>query len=296
MIEQYNQQFLIEGHIHFEVGQGGLAKAVIRNSVAQAEVYLQGAHVTSFQPIGSEPVLWLSEDSLFQAGKAIRGGIPVIWPWFGPHPTEETKPQHGFARIMSWSIREARALSQGETLLRLGLSSSTETRAIWPQDFDLTLDITVGVALTVALTAHNQGRESIEVSGALHTYFRVDDVGYIQVEGLESRSYLDKVTGYNRKHQVGPILIDQEVDRIYLETEDECQIVDPLMKRQIHIDKAGSCSTVVWNPWQERAQQMSDFPDDGYKTMVCVETANAAEDVRQIEPGEGHTLMQKISV
>lgn len=181
-------------------------------------------------------------------------------------------------------------------MLKLALADNGMTRAIWPYLFEIELTISVGTQLQVDLTSRNTGKHSFDAGAALHTYFNVGQIDNVQLEGLEGRDYLDKVTGYDRKTQQEAIHFAQEVDRIYLDTVDEVIIHDSALDRKIGVAKAGSRSTVVWNPWRTRAAAIGDFPDDGYQTMVCVETTNAADDVRTIDPGEEHTLTQIISL
>lgn len=295
MLEQLNADHAIDGHLHFEAGQGGLTKAVIANQYADAEIYLHGAHITHFQPQNQEPLLWMSGQAHYQADAALRGGIPVIWPWFGAHPTDADKPSHGFARVMDWSVTKTSTTESGETVITLCLVDSETTKAIWDYAFALSLTVNVGETMQVALTTTNMGPQPFEAGAALHTYFNIGHIERIYISGLDGRDYLDKVTGFDRKHQDGPIHIASEVDRVYLDTDDEVVIHDEVLKREIRIGKAGSRSTVVWNPWRERSVQIGDFPDDGYETMVCVETANAATDIRTIAPGASHTLTQIIS-
>lgn len=295
-IEMLNEEFGISQHIMFEKGLGDLPKATISNKFASVEVYLHGAHVTSFRPANSEEVLWVSEKAVFQADKAIRGGIPVIWPWFGDHPKDESKPAHGFARTQSWTVSETKVLPSERSQISLKLSESDATQAVWPYPFLLEIHVTVGPQLQVDLVTHNRQNEGIDVTQALHTYFRVGDIGKVTVRGLGTIRYLDKVKGYEKFTQYGDIPFLEEVDRIYLDTTDECLILDEALDRQIHVDKLGSKSTVVWNPWIDKAARMGDFPDDGYKTMVCVETTNAATDVCRVPPYGEHTLTQMIRV
>ncbi len=296
MIEQLNADHAIAEHIHFELGEGGLAKAIIANEFANAEIYLHGAHVTHFQPKGQQPILWMSRLAKYQADAALRGGIPVIWPWFGAHPSDESKPSHGFARTMEWSIAKTDVSASGATVITLTLSDTPETRMLWDHAFLLTLTLTVDTKMQVELTATNSGSGSFEAGAALHTYFKVGDIDKIHITGLDGCDYLDKVTGFDRKRQNGPIRFASEVDRIYLDTAGEALIHDEQIGRTISVAKSGSCSTVVWNPWSTRAVNIGDFPDDGYKTMVCVETTNAATDVRTIAPGSAHALTQIISL
>ncbi len=298
-IELLNAQFALTDELLFQPGENGLPKVQINNGLASAEVYLQGAHITAFQPRGGEPVLWMSPLAQFQRDKAIRGGVPVIWPWFGPHLIDKNKPQHGFARSIEWRVKATTALSDGSTRLQLQLKDTPTTHALWPHAFELTLTITVGTELTIELTSCNTGEQTFVAGGALHSYFAVGDVKKIHIDGLLGHLYIDQLDGNRIKQQNDAICIREEVDRIYFDTEDTCSegicaIFDAQFLRQIYIKKSGSHTTVVWNPWENKAKSMADFPDDGYRQMVCIETANAVDDVRHLAPGETHTLSQTI--
>ena len=300
-IETLNAQFALADHLQFQAGENGLPKAKIDNGLATAEVYLQGAHITAFQPRGSEPVLWMSPLAQFQSDKAIRGGVPVIWPWFGPHAIDKDKPQHGFARTEKWRVGATKVLANGSTQLQLQLSDTPATCALWPHAFELNLTVTVGTELTIELTSRNTGEQTFTAGGALHSYFAVGDVGQIHIDGLLGRNYIDQLDGNRIKQQNEAVYIRQAVDRIYFDNEDTCTegicaIFDALLLRQVYIKRSGSRSTVVWNPWQDKAKTMADFPDEGYRQMVCIETANAVDDVRHLAPGETHTLSQIIGL
>ena len=294
-IDDLNNQFAVP-HISFKIGLGGLSVAEIKNQHATATVALLGGHVLTYQPAGHDPVLWLSQASRYQLGQAIRGGIPVIWPWFGPHPTDSTKPAHGFARVKLWQVLSTAVVAKGASQIRLGLTDDQQTASLWPHVFRLELVITVGSTLAVELIAHNNSPETVVCGAALHSYFTVSDISQISVLGLEDKVYVDKVAGGQRKTQRGPITFSAETDRVYLDTTDETLIDDPPLSRRIRIAKSGSRSTVVWNPWLTKAQTMADFDDEGYRTMVCVETANAFDDVVTIPSGAEHRLRALIEV
>ena len=293
-IDQLNEQFAIANHCEFAEGKGGMVKAVIRNDFATAEIYLHGAHLTSYQPTDGHEVLWMSDQAEFQPGKAIRGGIPICWPWFGPHPTDEDKPSHGLARTLSWDIIETVQLADS-TRIALGLASDEATRELWPHDFELTYTVWGGQALRVALTACNVSDENCELGAALHTYFRVPDIHQVRLVGLEDAEYVDKLDGNQRRFQEGPVIVGQEVDRVYLGEPPMMTIEHADSDRRVNIQSKGSASTVVWNPWTEKATRMEDFPNDGFLRMICVETANALDDVRIVKPGYDHTLSQLIT-
>ena len=295
VIKELNAKFGIDGVMNFEKGLGGLPRAVVKNARSSAEIYLHGAHITAFCPRGGRPVLWMSDIAEFRTGKAIRGGIPVVWPWFGPHPTDGSLPQHGFARVSNWSVFSTRALPDGSTEIGMRLQDDESTRALWPHPFQLELRAVVGAELRVELRARNTGTDPVEVGGALHTYFLVGDCGVISIDGLDGRKYLDQLDEHKIKRTTGTVTVSGEVDRIYVDTDDQCVIDDPGMERWIRVAKMGSRTTVVWNPWIEKSRRMADFPDDGYRSMVCIEAANAAGDTTRIPPGGEHTLSQTIT-
>jgi glucose-6-phosphate 1-epimerase len=289
-------QFAIPDYVAFIAGPEGLPMVELRNQHATALVAVQGGHVARFQPHGAEPVLWVSRLSSYAPGRGIRGGIPVCWPWFAQHPSDPTKPFHGFARTAMWQVRGTSVLEDDSTQLRLALTDSEATYQMWPHAFALELVVTVGPQLNVELISRNTGDTSFVVGGALHSYFRVGDVSRVTIHGLEGHSYIDKVDGGQQKTQTGPITIGMETDRIYLDTTSECVIDDPALGRRIRVSKAGSRTTVVWNPWIEKARLMADCGDEEYLNFVCVETTNAVDDVFEVAPGGDHRLRQRIGL
>jgi D-hexose-6-phosphate mutarotase len=295
-LQALNEQYAIGRHVVFAEGPGGLPVADIQNGLATATVALQGGHVVAFQPHGQQPVLFVSNNAVYRKGKAIRGGIPVCWPWFAQHPADPAKPAHGFARTSMWHV-VGTAVIDDATQLRLGLADSAATWAIWPHAFALELDITVGRRLRAELIARNTGDDPFHIGGALHTYFRVGDVTRVAVHGLDGCAYLDTLDGA-RKTQHGPVTIDAETDRIYLDTTADCLIDDPSLGRRIRVAKTGSRTTVVWNPWVAKARALGDFDPQEYMEMICVETTNAntAGDEIAVPPGGEHRLGAVIEV
>lgn len=293
-IETLNAQLGLPVQLSFGPGPSGLPLALITNAQATATVALQGAQLLAFQPHGEQPVLWVSSHANYLPGKAIRGGVPICWPWFGPHPSDPTLPQHGFARTSIWTPILSTARDDGATELQLALRDSAATRALWPHAFAILLTISVGSVLQLSLDIHNTGDEPFVSSGAFHSYFAVGDATALRVEGLDGHHYFDQLDGQTRQ-QHGPVLISGETDRVYRDAPGPLTIVDPLLGRHIRIDSAGSDSAVVWNPWIEKAQRMADFGDDEYRAMLCVETANARDDARTLAPGNSHLLEARIS-
>ncbi len=274
----------------------GMIIAEVANQHALANIALQGAHVATFQPRGEEPVIWLSPKAKFAPGKSIRGGVPVCWPWFGPHKNDSKLPGHGYARTVPWEVLETKALSDGSTFLRFGLVESDATRAQWPHPSTVQLEATVGKALRVELITTNTGKTAFELGEALHTYLQISDVAKMTIRGLEDCEYIDKVGETARRKQQGGIVIESEVDRVYVNTEADCVIEDKGLKRAIRIAKQGSKSTVVWNPWTEKAEKMGDFGPALHRDMVCVESGNSYDNVVNLAPGETHRLVAVYSV
>lgn len=296
MIDEINSRHAIPDHLRFSAGPNHMPVAMIENDHATAEIHLHGGHVTAFQPRNRKPVLWMSREATFCPPKPIRGGIPVCWPWFGTSAEHPDRPQHGFARNREWRVIRADTGTAGETILDLGLKSDPGTMELWPHAFELSLKVIVAGSLTVQLTFLNTGDSPATVAAALHTYFAVGDIAQVRIAGLDGREYHDQLDSMTVKRQNGDITIAEEVDRIYLDTEDDCVIHDAAWNRSIRVAKTGSRSTVVWNPWIEKSKRMLDFPNDGYPEMVCIETTNAARDQRTVEPGGSHTLSQTVSV
>ncbi|PIV47935.1 MAG: D-hexose-6-phosphate mutarotase [Gallionellaceae bacterium CG02_land_8_20_14_3_00_60_115] len=291
-----NQQHAIENHVQLREIADGVIVAEVANAHAISNIVLQGAHVATFQPRGEEPVIWLSPNAKFAPGKSIRGGVPVCWPWFGPHQTDSKLPGHGFARTVPWELLETKALEDGSTFLRFGLIENDTTRAQWPHPSTAQLEVTVGKALRVELITANTGTASFELGEALHTYLQISDIANMTIRGLEGCEYNDKVGETARRMQQDGIVISSEVDRVYVNTEADCVIEDKGLKRAIRIRKQGSRSTVVWNPWTEKAEKMGDFGEKLHRDMVCVESANALENVVTVAPGETHRLVAVYSV
>jgi glucose-6-phosphate 1-epimerase len=291
--QQMNAQFGIDGQLKFREDASGLIVAEISNPLATASLCLQGAHLMTWQPRSQAvPVVWLSRDAKLTAGKSIRGGAPVCWPWFGAHATESGFPGHGYARTVPWRVVESGSEPNGATRLTLRLVESDKTRAQWPYASTLELTVIVGETLRMELVTENTGKTDFVIGEALHTYFRIGDIGAVRVKGLEGCEYWDKVGGSILKKQDGPISFVGEADRVYINTAAECVIEDDKLKRHIHIAKSGSLSTVVWTPWVEKANKMGDMGQpEGWREMVCVESVNAIENVVNLAAGCKHTLI-----
>jgi glucose-6-phosphate 1-epimerase len=298
-LERLNAEFGLHDELRFDSGPGALPEAVVTNEHAMATISLQGGQVLSWRPREAQPVLWVSKCRYAAPSKAIRGGIPVCWPWFGPHPSDPAKSAHGIARTAAWRVvstvsgdRER----EGATHVVLALDPSDALLAQFPHEFELQIDIGIGRALDVRLSTRNVGSEPFVITQALHSYFAVSDVRDITVEGLDRRFYIDQLDPRARRQQLGDVRISAETDRVYLDTADSCVIRDPGIERSIRISKSGSRSTVVWNPWIEKSKRMADFGDDEWPELLCIETANAADDRVEIAPGATHILSARIEI
>lgn len=293
-ITQLNSRFALAGQLTFVEGRGGFPCIDIRNARAQALICVYSAQVLSYRPAGeAEDLLFVSDAAYYQAGKAIKGGVPVCWPWFGPDPEGKGRPAHGFVRNRFWSVLATASLPNGDTQVSLRLVDSEETRALWPPAFALTLVVTVGDTLSLELITRNTGAQPFVITQALHTYFKVGDIGKVKVTGLDNTRYLDKVHGGAEKLQQGAVTIGAEVDRIYTDVHAALVIEDAALGRRIHIGSEGSRTAVVWNPWAKICQEMADLRDEDYRGFVCVETANAAADVARVAAGEEYRLVAR---
>lgn len=280
-----NMTVEIPGRITLKTGIGGLRFLELRCRGSEAHVYLHGAHVLHYQPAGHTPVLWHSQKSFFEANKPIRGGVPVCWPWFGAHPSDASRPAHGFARLREWEPVTSSAPAEEATSVTLQLPTSPDVQAL------ATLTVILKETLTITLKTVNTGAEDLPLSEALHSYFAVSDVRNISLTGLDGQRYIDTVpAGHPVLTQSGPVTFTSETDRLYVDTQHACTIFDPGLKRRILICKENSHATVVWNPWIEKAARMVDFGDHEYPEMVCVETANCGPNTLRIPPGDTHTL------
>ncbi len=288
-VQSLCEQFKVPG-LHFEAGQSGLTKAVVATPVASGELYLQGAHVTSWQPAGHAPVLWMSRSSLFQPGKPIRGGVPICFPWFGPHASDPSAPAHGFARTALWEVTEARTTADGV------ISLSLQTRI---DSFSVRFTVEFGPVLQMTLTTEPGPSSStgLRFEDALHTYLSVSDVRNVSITGLEQVRYIDKVDGAAEKPATGAAIeFTGETDRVYFTTDSECHLHDPGRNRTIAISKSGSQSTVVWNPWIAKSARMPDFGDHEWPEMVCIETANVGVHAVELAPQSIHATTVVIQV
>lgn len=285
----------LPGLAEIVTGQGGLTKVRITAPAAHGEIYLHGAHITSWRPAGSEEVLFLSQHSRWQPDQAIRGGIPICFPWFRSKDGDPAAPKHGFVRTTAWQLDSVQPSGDG---VRVALSTApnAESRRWWPHPFRLCYEATFGTELKLALIFTNDDSVPVTIAEALHTYHAVGDVTQIRVAGLDGTHYLDNMDGNREKQQQGDLKFTGETDNAYLNTTTPLTLHDPLLHRRIEIEKTGSNSTVTWNPWEKSAHAMSDLGDEEWHRFAAVEASNVLTCAVTVPPGESHLLGAVIRV
>lgn len=288
------EPFTLPGRIHFYPGPGQLPQCELAAPGGRVVLSLQGAQVLSYLPDGQPDLLWVSPNAQYLPGKAVRGGIPVCWPWFGDHSEGNELPAHGFARNMLWEVRSSFAGDE-TTQLQLGLTESAGTERLWPTAFELTLDIELGQQLKIVLTTRNKGPHSISITEALHCYFSISDIDQIHVEGLIDCRYEDKLEDYAVKPQREELTPTPPLDRVYGHTEPGLKLIDPGFNRVIQIDKRASDSTIVWNPGSEAAAAMADLGAEPSRHFICIEPGNARDHAITLAPEETHSLEMVLS-
>ncbi len=286
--DNLEEKFGIEGELGFVEFEDELPFISISNKYAQADICLYGAHILSFTPHNNMDLLWMSPNSFSQEGKAIRGGIPICFPWFGPHQSDSEKPQHGFGRIMFWDVIETRSEPNGETFIKMQLESSEETRIYWPHDFRAEMTFTIGANLITTLKVINTSTEHFEYGCALHTYYNISAIDHIAIEGLKGTKYYNQLNLEHATQEESLLKIPDALTRHYLNTESEVIIDDPAFRRKISVKKNGSKVTTVWNPGKETCAGIQDIPNDGYEAFVCIEATNAFDNCISLKPGESH--------
>lgn len=295
-IDQLNIDYGIDGQLKFVTGSGGLPFIKIHNQSAAALISLHGGQILSFRPHGADAdLLFLSKKSIYGEGKAIRGGVPVCWPWFGPDPKGLQRPNHGFVRQHLWQVTST-DVTDNETKLSLQFIESQKKERTWRKPFLLSLEFTIGQTLTLKLNTYNTGDSPFTITQAFHSYFRVGDINQVQVLGLEGCNYFDKLDQGREKTQSGNVTIAEEVDRIYENVEHRLVLIDKSLKRKIEINSQNCKTGVVWNPWQKTSKKMADLGNQDYKHFVCVETGNIAFDLITIPPSGNHSLLSSFRI
>ena len=294
-ITDLNHQFGIPEIVKIVEGHGGLTKVEVTSRSAQGEIYLHGAHVTSWIPADEEEVLFVSSQSQWNESRPIRGGVPVCFPWFSNKADDVNAPMHGFARTTAWQLESV--VQTGNTVtVGMFIESDDTTKKWWPADFRAVLRATFGPELILELDVLNTGKTSFRFEEALHTYFRVGNIETVLVKGLNGVDYVDKNDDKRKKTQDGAIAIVSETDRVYLNTDAIVDLEDPALRRQITIAKENSMATVVWNPWIQKAKAMADFGDKEWPHMICIETCNVGDSFVELMPGQHHQMQAIVRV
>ena len=294
-VEELNQRFAITGVVQITAGNGGLPRISVSTAAATAEIYLHGAQLTSWRPRSAEEVIFLSEQSLWKEGHAIRGGIPICFPWFRNKADDPKAPSHGFVRTKAWQLDSVE--SEGDSaVVSLSTASDAATRAWWPHDFRMVHRLTIGAELTQELVVSNTGTSPLLFEEALHTYYRVAAAESLRITGLDGVDYLDNTDANREKRQQGDIVFTGQTDRAYLDTTHAVEISDPTMRRRIRLAKEDSRTTVVWSPWKEGARSLADLGDDEWRTMACVEASNIRSFSVDLAPGKQHRMKTVIQV
>lgn len=282
--------------VRFHISPLGGVVAELATPQSRATVALKGAQVLSWRPQGRDEVLWLSPAARLDGPKAVRGGIPVCWPWFGPHPSDASAPAHGLVRTAPWQIAESEH-SAGSASVTLAFNVEPDETAFWPHAARVSLRVEAGEDLRLTLTTENTGDAPFGLTAALHSYFAIGDIAAVEITGLEHRDFIDQLQpGKTIPAGQRPVRFDRETDRIYTSAPEDVLIRDPSLRRMIRIAKSNSPSTVVWNPWIEKSERLGDLGEDGYRRMVCVETARIGCDAARIAPGRSLSMETCLSV
>ena len=268
-ITELDRQFGVPGIARVLAGNGGLPKVRINSPQVVGEMYLHGAHVTSWKPAGADEALFVSSQSRWEDGHAIRGGVPVCFPWFGDKSDDRKAPAHGFVRTKAWQLESIVQVGDAAAV-SMFTESNESTRRWWPADFRLVHRATFGSELSLELVVTNTGTTSLRFEEALHTYHRAGDIEKARVQGLDGVHYLDKTDRNQKKTQHGEIVIASETDRVYLNIQEAVELEDPVLRRRTRVTKQNSRTTVVWNPWVQKARALSDLGGDEWTQMICI--------------------------
>ncbi|GGO75318.1 D-hexose-6-phosphate mutarotase [Bowmanella pacifica] len=275
-------------HVFQRISDQGMPIVSVDNPLASLELSLFGGHVLSFMPKkDNRQRLWMSPKAVMDGSKPIRGGIPVCWPWFGA-ASDGNLPAHGFVRDQMWQILR---VDDDQEQTRIQLQPERAYLNPGQEHLDLMLELLIGEQLTLNLITQNRQAHSIRFGGALHSYFRVQNIDHAEIQGL-SGAYLDKVQDTSAEQTPSPYLISSETDRIHVNAVSQASIIEG-EQQAVTIGFKGHDSIVVWNPWQEKSAQMADMTTDGYRKMLCIEAA-ITQGI-ELAPGQSHILTQIIS-
>jgi glucose-6-phosphate 1-epimerase len=295
VLEDLHRRFGIPGVASVCQGNGGLPRVRISGPRGQGEMYFHGAHVTSWKPVANEELLFTSTQSRWQDGQAIRGGIPICFPWFRAKVDDPHAPAHGFVRTRTWQL-ESIMEKEGAVTVSMFIESDGQTRRWWPAEFRLVHRVTFGSELRLELACTNTGTTPLRFEEALHTYNRVADVANVCLQGLDGVRFLDNTDSNKEKTQRGDVKIASQTDNAFFHTHNSVDLIDPMLQRRIRLQKENSFATVVWNPWREGAAGLADLGHDEWMQFVCVEASNILETAVTLAPGQEHKISAILSV
>jgi glucose-6-phosphate 1-epimerase len=294
VVEELDRSFGIPGMARVCEGNDGLLRVQITGSQVEGEIYLHGAQVTSWKPAGSDEVLFVSTKSLWQEGQAIRGGIPICFPWFRAKADDPKAPAHGFVRTKSWQLESIVEEDSG-VAVSMSTESDEQTRRWLPADFRLVYRVVFGPELTMELTCTNTGNSGLRFEEALHTYNRVSDVANVRLQGLDAVQFLDNTDSNRAKIKHGDVVIASATDNAFIGTQNDVTLIDPELDRCIRLKRTNSLTAVVWNPWREGAVRLGDLGDGEWTQFLCVEASNILASSISLAPGEEHKMTAVLS-
>jgi len=294
-IATLNERFAVDGAVRFVEGNAAMTKLEMRFNEARLELYLQGAHITGYQPLTGVDVLWMSDTAIYHPAKALRGGIPLCWPWFGTDSENSDRPQHGYARTSEFGVVSTLANEQATSIV-LTLDPAQAPYLDWQNTVQLEFEIRLSDSLWMEMRSHNLSDSPLLLSNALHSYFTISSRQRIAIPAVTGLTYQDKLQDYQLRQQSSALTLNGEVDRVYRAAPESIDLLDSGRQVNTSIDSWGNNNLVIWNPGKQKAQAMADFDDDGFEQMVCIEPANALEQSIILQPGECHRLGQRIKV
>jgi glucose-6-phosphate 1-epimerase len=299
-VAELDRRLGIQGVARISEGHSGLARVQITSSFGEGEMYLHGAHVTSWKPAGNDEILFVSSKSRWEEGQAIRGGIPICFPWFRGKSDDPHAPAHGFVRTKTWQLDSIVENKNGEHAKGVAVTMFTQsdehTRKWWPGEFRLVHRVTFGSELRLELICTNTGATPFRFEEALHTYNRIANIQDARLQGLDGVNYLDNTESNKEKTQRGDVAIASPTDSAYRNTQSEVDLLDANKKRRIRLRKEHSLTTVVWNPWSEGAARLQDLGDGEWRQFLCVEASNIMDAAIHLTPGEEHRMTAVLTV
>jgi glucose-6-phosphate 1-epimerase len=293
--EELDRRHGVAGRAQVVVDEGGFPKVSITAPQCNGEIHLHGAQVTSWKPAGTEEVIFLSQHARWEEGNAIRGGIPICFPWFRGKTDDPHAPAHGVVRTRIWTLESVDHDASGITV-SMSTQSDPDTRKLWPTDFRVLHRVTFGRELKLELMVSNTGATPFRFEEALHTYYKVGDVRRVRIRGLDGVAYLDNTDSNKQKTQKSEVAMSSPTDSAYMNTQSALELVDPALNRSIQITKQNSRSTVIWNPWADGTRALSDLGEEEWQRMACVEASNILGNAVELAPSEDHKMTVTMSV